>query len=84
MEGDMTRGGKTLLRKCGVAGSSFSLLIPNLMPGNSYAELLEISLPLRIALCENLGYPDECILIRDIQSPPWPTKALYSLVIGVF
>jgi len=62
----------------------FLLADPKFDARKLYAELRELSLPVRIALCENLGYPDECILIRDIQSPPWPTKALYSLVIGVF
>ena len=39
---------------------------------------------MKIALCENLGYPEERILIRDVQSPPLPSEALYSLVIGNF
>ena len=46
---------------------------------------LEIQFPLtKIALCENLGYPEEHILIKDIRSPPMPTEDLYSLVIGNF
>jgi precorrin-6B methylase 1 len=39
---------------------------------------------MKIALCEKLGYPEERILIQDIQSPPQPEESLYSLVIGNF
>lgn len=44
----------------------------------------EIPTPLRIAVCENLGYPDERIIIGDLQAPPMPKAGLYSLVIGHF
>ena len=40
--------------------------------------------PLRIAVCENLGYPDERIEKGEIVSPPVPKADLYSLVIGNF
>jgi cobalt-precorrin-7 (C5)-methyltransferase len=49
-----------------------------------YNQLSLLTVPMKIALCENLGYPKEHILIKDIQSPPQPTEALYSLVIGNF
>jgi cobalt-precorrin-7 (C5)-methyltransferase len=49
-----------------------------------YAELSALPTKISIALCENLGYPEERILTRDIVSPPQPTEALYSLVIGNF
>jgi cobalt-precorrin-7 (C5)-methyltransferase len=49
-----------------------------------YTRLATLRIPLKIALCENLGYPHERILIGDIQSPPQPAEALYSLVIGNF
>jgi len=39
---------------------------------------------LRIAICENLGYPDEQILEGDLVAPPQPDADLYSLVIGQF
>ena len=39
---------------------------------------------LRIACCENLGYPDEHIKKGDLESPPMPAVSLYSLVIGYF
>ena len=45
---------------------------------------MEISAPVRIAVCENLGYPDEEILTGDLASPPLPHADLYSLVIGQF
>ena len=44
----------------------------------------EIPAPLRIAVCENLGYPDERIITGDLQAPPMPAASLYSLVIGHF
>jgi len=62
----------------------FLLADPKFDVQKLYEDLRVLCLPLTIALCENLGYPDECVLIRDIQSPPQPTKALYSLVIGNF
>ena len=40
--------------------------------------------PIRIAVCENLGYPDERIDAGEIASPPVPKADLYSLVIGNF
>jgi len=40
--------------------------------------------PLRIAVCENLGYPDEHIDVGEIVLPPVPKADLYSLVIGNF
>ena len=62
----------------------FFLADPKFDVRELYTQLALLSLPVRIALCENLGYPEENILIRDIQSPPQPTEALYSLVIGNF
>ncbi|HVP96013.1 cobalt-precorrin-7 (C(5))-methyltransferase [Methanoregula sp.] len=38
----------------------------------------------RIAVCENLGYPDEHIQTGDLVAPPFPDTDLYSLVIGPF
>lgn len=40
--------------------------------------------PLRIAVCEDLGYPGEHIGIGEIEKAPVPMAALYSLVIGNF
>jgi cobalt-precorrin-7 (C5)-methyltransferase len=62
----------------------FLLADPKFNVQDLYADLSALSDPLKIALCENLGYPDERILIKDIRSPPQPTEALYSLVIGNF
>jgi cobalt-precorrin-7 (C5)-methyltransferase len=62
----------------------FFLADPKFDVRELYAQLAMLNPPMKIALCENLGYPQEHILIRDIQSPPQPTEALYSLVIGNF
>jgi cobalt-precorrin-7 (C5)-methyltransferase len=43
-----------------------------------------LSETLRIAVCENLGYPDERIQTGDLVAPPQPDADLYSLVIGQF
>jgi cobalt-precorrin-7 (C5)-methyltransferase len=43
-----------------------------------------ISTPVKIAVCENLGYPDERIAAGDIILPPVPEGDLYALVIGSF
>ncbi len=62
----------------------FLLADPKFDVQDLYNRLAALQIPLKIALCENLGYPHERILIGDIQSPPRPTEALYSLVIGNF
>jgi len=46
--------------------------------------LAALDIPLQVALCENLAYPDERIIVGDIASPPLPDAPLYSLVIGDF
>ena len=38
----------------------------------------------RIALCEDLGYPDEQIRTGSCEDPPLPGSALFSLLIGNF
>jgi cobalt-precorrin-7 (C5)-methyltransferase len=62
----------------------FFLADPKFDVKELYAELSALPTKISIALCENLGYPEERILTRDIVSPPQPTEALYSLVIGNF
>ena len=62
----------------------FLLADPKFSVQDLYSRLTLLSLPLKVALCENLGYPEEHIIIKDIQSPPLPSEALYSLVIGNF
>jgi cobalt-precorrin-7 (C5)-methyltransferase len=46
--------------------------------------LVGLSAPVRIAVCENLAYPDERIVTGDLLTPPLPDADLYSLVIGHF
>jgi cobalt-precorrin-7 (C5)-methyltransferase len=62
----------------------FLLADPKFSVQDLYSRLTLLSQPLKVALCENLGYPEEHIIIKDIQSPPLPSEALYSLVIGNF
>lgn len=46
--------------------------------------VMGLSNPVKIAVCENLGYPDESIRTGDLISAPVPESELYSLVIGQF
>jgi cobalt-precorrin-7 (C5)-methyltransferase len=62
----------------------FLLADPKFNVRELYTRLSTLSMPMKIALCENLGYPSERILVQDIQSPPRPAESLYSLVIGNF
>jgi len=64
----------------------FLLADPKFDVAELYRRLLAMEnlTPLRIAVCENLGYPDERIVTGDIQSPPLPAANLYSLFIGHF
>ena len=62
----------------------FLLADPKFSVQDLYSRLTLLSLPLKVALCENLGYPEEHIIIKDILSPPLPSEPLYSLVIGNF
>jgi cobalt-precorrin-7 (C5)-methyltransferase len=43
-----------------------------------------LSSKIKIAVCEDLAYPDERIAIGDIITPPTPVGELYALVIGSF
>ena len=62
----------------------FLLADPKFDVAELYRRLVALDLPLQIALCENLAYKDERIVVADIHSPPKPGAALYSLVIGQF
>ena len=62
----------------------FLLADPKFNVQEMYSRLTTLSLPMKVALCENLGYPEERILVQDIHSPPMPVEPLYSLVIGNF
>ena len=43
-----------------------------------------LEIPIKIAVCEELGYPEERIATSDLIVPPLPESDLYSLVIGNF
>ena len=62
----------------------FLLADPKFSVSDLYRRLAALSLPLQVAVCENLAYPEERIVVGDITSPPLPESALYSLVIGNF
>ena len=62
----------------------FLLADPKFDVGDLYSRLQRLGLPLQIASCENLGYPNEKIVVGPIATPPVTSAALYSLVIGNF
>ncbi|RPI36641.1 MAG: cobalt-precorrin-7 (C(5))-methyltransferase [Methanoregulaceae archaeon] len=62
----------------------FLLADPKFTVSELYNRLALLSLPVQVAVCENLAYPDERIIVGDISSPPHPESGLYSLVIGDF
>ncbi len=62
----------------------FLLADPKFSVRDLCTRLAALSLPLQIAVCENLAYPDERIAVGNIVSPPMPESDMYSLVIGNF
>ncbi|MDD1696375.1 MAG: cobalt-precorrin-7 (C(5))-methyltransferase [Methanoregula sp.] len=62
----------------------FLLADPKFSVPELYTRLTPLSLPVKVALCENLAYPNESIIIRGLESPPIPEEVLYCLVIGNF
>jgi cobalt-precorrin-7 (C5)-methyltransferase len=63
----------------------YFLADPKFDVGELYRRLSALDCrPIRIAACENLGYPDEHIDVGEIDLPPVPNADLYSLVIGKF
>jgi cobalt-precorrin-7 (C5)-methyltransferase len=62
----------------------FLLADPKFDVGELYLRLADLPQTIQVAVCENLGYPDERIVVGTSQSPPGISAALYSLVIGVF
>jgi len=62
----------------------FLLADPKFSVADLCSRLAALSLPLQVAVLENLAYPEERIVVGDIASPPLPEADLYSLVIGNF
>jgi len=62
----------------------FLLADPKFSVTDLHSRLAALSIPLQVAVCENLAYPEERIIVGDIPSPPLPESSLYSLIIGNF
>jgi cobalt-precorrin-7 (C5)-methyltransferase len=62
----------------------FLLADPKFRTEELYRRLADLSVPLQVALCENLGYPDERIVVGDMESLPEAKAPLYSFLIGNF
>lgn len=62
----------------------FLLADPKFDTGELYDRLRRLAPPIQIAVCENLGYPDERIEVGPADNPPAAAAGLYSLMIGQF
>lgn len=62
----------------------FLLADPKFDTGELYDRLRRLAPPIQIAVCENLGYPDEQIEVGPADNPPAASAGLYSLMIGQF
>jgi len=62
----------------------FLLTDPKFNTGELFRKLQALGIPLKVAVCENLGYPAERIEVCAVESPPQVTSGMYSLIIGDF
>jgi cobalt-precorrin-7 (C5)-methyltransferase len=62
----------------------FLIADPKFSTAELYQNLRTLGIPLNVAVCENLGYPDERIAVGTIESPPAVASGMYSLMIGNF
>ena len=62
----------------------FLLTDPKFNTAELYRRLLALGIPVKVAVCENLGYPEERIEVGAVESPPQVTSGMYSLIIGNF
>lgn len=62
----------------------FLLTDPKFDTMHLFQKLLALGIPLKVAVCENLGYPAERIEVGTAESPPQVTSGMYSLIIGDF
>ena len=62
----------------------FLLTDPKFNTVELFRKLLALGIPLKVAVCENLGYPAERIEVGAVESPPQVTSGMYSLIIGDF
>jgi cobalt-precorrin-7 (C5)-methyltransferase len=62
----------------------FLLADPKFNTAELYGKLRSLGIPMKVAVCENLGYPDERITMGTPELPPEGTSAMYSLMIGDF
>ena len=62
----------------------FLLTDPKFDVATLYSRLANAEGPVRIAVCEDLGYPDERISTGTLECPPVPRSGMYSMLIGNF
>jgi cobalt-precorrin-7 (C5)-methyltransferase len=62
----------------------FLLADPKFNTAELYGRLRSLGIPMKVAVCENLGYPDERITVDTLEFPPPVTSPRYSLMIGDF
>lgn len=62
----------------------FLLADPKFNTAELYGRLRSLGIPMKVAVCANLGYPDERITVDTLEFPPPVTSPRYSLMIGDF
>ena len=62
----------------------FLLTDPKFNVGELYTRLTGVEGPVRVVICEDLGYPCERLRDGTLDSPPVPDSPLYSMMIGNF
>jgi cobalt-precorrin-7 (C5)-methyltransferase len=62
----------------------FLLADPKFDTTQLYRKLRALGIPMKVAVCENLGYPDERIATGTLDAPPHVNSGMYSLLIGDF
>jgi cobalt-precorrin-7 (C5)-methyltransferase len=62
----------------------FLLADPKFDTAELFRKLRALGIPMKVAVCENLGYPDERVIVDTLESPPPLISTRYSLMIGDF
>jgi cobalt-precorrin-7 (C5)-methyltransferase len=62
----------------------FLLADPKFDTAQLYRKLRALGIPMKVAVCENLGYPHERIATGTPDAPPRVNSGMYSLLIGDF
>jgi cobalt-precorrin-7 (C5)-methyltransferase len=78
------RGVEAVIEELNRGRIAFLIADPAFDLAGLYQRISLLSQPITIAVCENLGYPDERIASGPVTSPPFPSGPLAAVMIGVF